>query len=163
MRRIVVFGNSGSGKSTFAKAQSARLGCAHMDLDTVAWAPQGEVPTRLPLHESQQSIDAFMAAHEAWVIEGCYADLLALAIPQATDVVFLNPDTETCVENARNRPWEPHKYSSPAAQDANLEMLIQWIRQYDQRTDEFSLAAHRQLFDSFSGRKREYRSNDRDE
>ncbi|HAN26340.1 MAG TPA: shikimate kinase, partial [Haliea salexigens] len=91
----------------------------------------------------------------------CYADLLELAIPHATEIVFLNPGTETCIENARQRPWEPHKYASPAAQDANLAMLIAWIRDYEQRVDEFSYTAHRRLFDGFQRRKRELQSNAR--
>lgn len=51
------------------------------------------------------------------------------------------------------RPWEPHKYPSKEAQDANLEMLIGWIAEYETRTDTFSLAAHRALFDRFTGDK----------
>ncbi len=41
-------------------------------------------------------------------------------------------------------------------------MLIDWIKQYDVRDDEFSLKAHRELFDNFGGKKVEYTSNDRD-
>lgn len=161
LERLVIFGNSGSGKSTFAKAQSARLGCSHMDLDTVAWDTHADAPTRRSLAESASEIDCFVASAENWVVEGCYSDLLELAIAHATEIVFLNPGVEICVENARNRPWEPHKYSSPEAQDANLGMLIDWIRDYDQRSDEFSYSSHRQLYEKFQGKKREFKSNER--
>ncbi len=161
MQRIVIFGNSGSGKSTFARQKSAELACPMMDLDTVAWDPEFETPTRRPLAASAPDIQDFINASPSWVVEGCYADLLALALPYATDVVFLNPGTETCIENARQRPWEPHKYSSPEAQDANLEMLIAWISDYEHRVDEFSYGAHRRLFDGFHGRKLELQSNAR--
>ncbi len=159
MQGIVVFGNSGSGKSTFARQQSANLACSVLDLDTVAWEPELETPTRRPLAASAADIQNFISASQTWVVEGCYADLLALATPHATEAVFLNPGTETCIENARQRPWEPHKYSSPEAQDANLEMLVAWIREYEHRVDEFSYGAHRGLFDGFRGRKREFKSN----
>jgi hypothetical protein len=59
------------------------------------------------------------------------------------------------VQNCRARPWEPHKYASKAEQDANLPMLLDWVRAYDSRDDEFSLRAHRRLFKSFNGPKRE--------
>jgi hypothetical protein len=72
----------------------------------------------------------------------------------------LNPGVEGCIANARERPWEPHKYASKEAQDANLEMLIGWIRDYVARTDVFSLAAHRALFDSFGGDKVELSSRE---
>lgn len=159
--KTVIFGNSGSGKSTYAKTLAEQTACPHLDLDSIAWDPTATTPTRRPLQDSAAQIDAFVQAADSWVVEGCYADLLALALPQATDLVFLNPGVDTCIANARNRPWEPHKYPSPEAQNANLDMLIDWIRDYTERDDEFSLAAHRRLFDGFAGRKREFTSNDR--
>jgi len=161
MHRVVIFGNSGSGKSTLAMARSASLGCPLLDLDTIAWEAGAEITTRRSLEASRSDIHDFVHSAESWVIEGCYADLLELAMPDATEIVFLNPGTETCIENARQRPWEPHKYASPAAQDANLAMLIAWIRDYEQRVDEFSYTAHRRLFDGFQRRKRELQSNAR--
>ena len=157
--RWVVFGNSGAGKSRFARALAAAHGLAHLDLDTVAWQDGADPPSRRPLAASAAAIRAFQAAAPGWVVEGCYADLLALALAQADEAVFLNPGTAACQANARQRPWEPHKYPSPQAQDANLAMLLDWIADYETRADEFSLAAHRALFDGFAGRKRELRDN----
>lgn len=159
--RIVIFGNSGSGKSVLAAQLAARHGLPSLDLDTIAWEPEARAPTRRPPAASGRLIAAFGAAHPQWVIEGCYADLLALVLPHASEVIFLNPGTATCVANCRNRPWEPHKYATPEAQDANLGMLLGWIARYEEREDEFSLAAHRRLFDRFGGPKVEYVSNDR--
>lgn len=157
----MIFGNSGSGKSTYAKAEAARLGCPHLDLDTIAWDPDMEAPTRREQASSLALLSAFTERAEAWVVEGCYADLLTVAAADATELVFLNPGSEVCANNARSREWEPHKYPSKAAQDANLDMLLAWIHDYDVRTDVFSLGAHRQLFDGFDGPKREFRSNQR--
>lgn len=146
-------GNSGSGKSTLASDLS-REGAAHLDLDTLAWLPTTP-PQRAPLAEAVAKIEAFIGAHASWVIEGCYTDLLSAAAAHADRLVFLNPGVEVCIANAKARPWEPHKYDSKAAQDANLAMLIEWIRAYETRDDEFSLAAHRRLFDGFGGDKLE--------
>ena len=101
-----------------------------------------------------------MTANEHWVVEGCYADLLEATLCHCTRLLFLNPGIEVCIANARIRPWEPHKYPSKEAQDANLEMLIGWIRNYETRSDTFSLAAHRALFDSFGGNKIELTSRE---
>lgn len=152
MERLVIFGNSGSGKSTLARQLAAEHGLSHLDLDTLAWLPEPP-PRRRPPAESAAAITTFVDAHERWVIEGCYADLLAVALPRCTRAVFLNPGVEACIANARRRPWEPHKYESREAQDANLEMLIAWIRAYETRRDELSLEAHRRLFDGFAGDK----------
>ncbi len=159
MIHILVLGNSGSGKTTLATRLAATRDLAHLDLDTLAWLPSVP-PARRPVDDSARDIRAFTDAHASWVIEGCYADLLALVAPQCDTLVFLNPGTEACIDNARRRPWEPHKYATVEAQDANLEMLIEWIRDYDRRTDEFSLRAHRALFDGFAGDKVELTSRE---
>jgi len=158
MHRILIFGNSGSGKSTLAKALCAEHGLSHLDLDTLAWqsaAPQ----ERKPIPESAREIDTFLKANSAWVIEGCYSDLLTLVAEQAEQLIFLNPGVDQCVANCRSRPWEPHKYASREAQDQNLQMLIDWVKQYPERDDEFSLKSHRALYERFEGEKIEYLSN----
>jgi adenylate kinase family enzyme len=159
LARYVLVGNSSSGKSTLATRLARRDGCAHLDLDTLAWSPETP-PRRRALAESIRDITSFMGAHDRWVIEGCYADLLEAPLTRCTRLLFLNPGTEACLANARARPWEPHKYPSKAAQDANLAMLLDWIREYATRDDVFSLAAHRALFDGFGGEKTELTSRD---
>lgn len=159
MNRIIVFGNSGSGKSTLAKKLVSQYQCQHLDLDTIAWQPVSP-PQRQPIEVSQQRINEFVADKENWIIEGCYADLLEIAAPLATKAVFLNLPIAQCIENAKNRPFEPHKYESKAAQDANLDMLIQWIGEYENRDDTFSKQAHQALYDQFSGDKRTVLNNE---
>ena len=153
--RLVITGNSGAGKSTLARQLANDYGLAHLDLDTLAWQPTSP-PQRRELAESARDVERFVGAHQAWVVEGCYADLLALLMPIASEWIFLNPGTEACVRNCRQRPWEPHKYASKAVQDRNLDMLLAWVREYENREDEFSLSAHRRLFDAFVGPKTEY-------
>ena len=160
MRRIVIFGNSGSGKSTLAKKLSFDENLAHLDLDTVAWQAT-QIPIREDLAKSKKIIDKFLDENEGWLIEGCYSDLIAFVLHQATEVHFLNPDVEACIENCKNRPWEPHKYASLEKQNENLNLLIQWVREYETRNDEFSLKSHRKLFDEFQGKKIEYRSSNK--
>jgi adenylate kinase family enzyme len=158
MSKIVIFGNSGSGKSTLAKALALKNHLGHLDLDTVAWKPVAP-PERLSILESSKSINDFLLTYSAWVIEGCYADLLDLVTQQADEIIFLNLPISACIENAKNRPWEPHKYESKLAQDENLAMLINWISQYTTRIDTFSKVAHEKLFNDFQGKKTLYVSN----
>jgi hypothetical protein len=150
VRRILIFGNSGSGKTTLARALAAEHGIPHLDLDALAWREPG---VRKALAESAAEIDAFAATHAEWVVEGCYGDLLELVAPHCTEMRFLDPGVEACVAHCRARPWEPEKYPSPEAQDAMLEFLIGWVREYDSRTDEYSRMRHRAIFDAFEGRK----------
>jgi adenylate kinase family enzyme len=155
VRKILIFGNSGAGKSTLARKLANEHRLAHLDLDTLAWEPTSP-PRRRSLGSSSDAIARFVEQNRSWVIEGCYADLLELVARDCTEMIFLNPGVDACIKNCRARPWEPHKYASKSAQDENLEMLVEWVREYETRNDEFSLRSHRRLFDFFSGLKREY-------
>lgn len=159
MQRIIIFGNSGSGKSSLAKALSERYQARHLDLDTIAWKAD-QPGVRAPFEESKNALMRFIDESESWVIEGCYSNLLKEAARHSTEMIFLNPGIEACVENCKARPWEPHKYPTKEAQDDNLKMLLDWVREYETRDDEFSLRAHRELFDEHKGKKVEYNSNE---
>lgn len=125
---------------------------AHLDLDTLAWQPTLP-PERRPLTESRKDIDVFIESNEGWVIEGCYTDLLEIAKAASSEIVFMNISVESCIANAKSRPWEPHKYESKEAQDANLEMLVDWISQYAERSGVFSESAHTAFYESYTGKK----------
>lgn len=155
---VIVFGNSGSGKSTLAKRLADQHQLAHLDLDSLAWEATNP-PTRRSVQASLKDIQAFIMQHPKWVIEGCYSDLLSLIAPLAEQAVFMDLSVAQCQDNASNRPWETHKYSSPAAQDQNLPMLLQWIADYDHRNDEFSRQAHEALFASIKADKHRIQHN----
>jgi adenylate kinase family enzyme len=152
MARILIFGNSGSGKTTLAKRLSRDHVLAHLDLDELAWL-KSNPPQRAPLEESGKALKKFVETHNTWVIEGCYSDLLALLQNDADEIIFLNLPIELCAENARQRTWEPHKYLSKQVQDKNLQMLLDWIDQYESREDVFSLSSHLAFFEQFAGKK----------
>ena len=150
--RIVVIGNSASGKSTLASSLASEHGLEHLDLDTLAWQSTTP-PERVPLNIAEKELRQFTSRHDRWVVEGCYADLMALLLAEATELMFLDLPVEACQRNARVRPWEPHKYPSKDAQDANLAMLSDWIAAYPTRSGVLGRQAHQELFDSFKGKK----------
>ena len=152
--RILVFGNSGSGKSTFARRLAAQHGLTVLDLDQVVWS-RTEFAKFRPDEEIIRELDAFAAASPSWVVEGCYGRWMEHLQPHCTEMVFLNPGEAACLAHCCGRPWEPEKYPSKAEQDAKLPFLLDWVRRYYSRTDDLSLSTHRRLFESFNGAKRE--------
>jgi adenylate kinase family enzyme len=151
--RILIYGNSGSGKTTMARETARALAVPHLDLDSITWsAPL----VRRELAASVVLLDEFIGATSEWVIEGCYGDVIAAAVPHCSELRFLNPGVEVCIANCKRRPWEPSKFATREEQDAMLEALIAWVRQYETRDDEYGLARHRAVFDAFAGVKREY-------
>jgi len=158
MKKILIFGNSGSGKSTLAKKLTQSEGLAHLDLDTLAWQ-ESVPPKRKLLTASELELLTFIQSNKSWVIDGGYVDLLEMAASQANEIIFLNLPVAACIANAKNRPWESHKYDSKQAQDANLDMLIGWIADYYERQDPFSNLAHTEFYENFSGKKVMLRQN----
>lgn len=148
--KIIILGNSGSGKSTLAREIKHRKEVPVLSLDDVAFASEA---VRRPVEESLADVRTFIRQHSSWVVEGCYASLIEGIHDQAETLIFLNPGVESCVENCLNRPWEPEKFASLEEQNRYLEPLIEWVREYETRTDEFGLHSHRELFTRFSGSK----------
>ena len=94
-----------------------------------------------------------MEKNKKWVIEGCYTDLLKKVKKYASKIIFLNSDVKQCIKNANKRPWEPHKYKTKEEQDNNLDMLINWIKDYYARDDVFSYKQHMEFYEKFKGEK----------
>lgn len=153
--KILIFGNSGSGKSRLAHALARQHDLVHLDLDTVVWEP-GQVAVQRPAKAISASLRAFMDSHDRWVIEGCYGELIEAAAAQCSELIFLNPGLDACLANNAQRPWEPHKYASRDAQDAMLENLQAWVAGYYTRDDAWSYRRRRRLFDAHDGKKAEH-------
>lgn len=90
MRRVRVLGSSGAGKTTFAGALAARLGVAHLELDSVyhlsGWQPA--------THEQvAASLEAFISGpgSDGWVIDGNYSSIPAVVALEPDLVVWLDP------------------------------------------------------------------------
>jgi len=152
MKKILILGNSSSGKSTLAKELSLQNNLAHLDLDTIAW-DKGTVTQRANIEDSEKQLHKFINENKSWVIEGCYTDLLKLVEEYASKIIFLNLDVSQCINNANKRPWEPHKYKSKEDQDKNLDILINWIKDYYARDDVFSYKQHMEFYEKFEGEK----------
>lgn len=151
--RVLILGNSGSGKSVLAKRLAQELQAPALDLDTIVWE-QGNPGILRPSGAAEADLAAF-CRQPAWIIEGCYGDLAIRALAWRPELVFLNPGEAVCLQRCRARPWEPHKYDSPEAQDERLPFLLEWVSAYYTRDDDMSLSCHRRIFDGYDGPKRE--------
>jgi adenylate kinase family enzyme len=92
--RLVVVGNSGSGKTTMAKALSAALGVTRVELDAINWQPDWrDIATHEPDEFFRRVAQA--ASGEAWVIDGNYTKARDAHWSRATGFVWM--DTERWV------------------------------------------------------------------
>jgi adenylate kinase family enzyme len=144
--RVAIIGNSGSGKSTLAKRYKLPM----LDLDTVYWE-RGKIAVQ---RDGSDDVRAFCRAKEGWVVEGCYASLIAVALEFGPELILLDPGVDACIRHCEARPWEPHKYASKEEQDKYLAFLLDWVRGYYTRDGEMSLRGHEALYAAYSGPKR---------
>lgn len=151
--KVILLGNAGAGKSTLSQKLTAKQAAARLSLDEVAFQNGAE---RRPLEDSVAEVKRFIEHHQSWIIEGCYSDIIEAILEDCEELVFLNPGVDACVAHCRARPWEPEKFSSSQEQDDNLENLIEWVRSYETRPDEYGLLRHRAIYDAFAGKKREF-------
>lgn len=149
-----MMGNSGSGKSSKAREMAERHELAHLDLDTIYFEP-GKIAVARPMAQVLADLHAFIGRHAAWVVEGCYGDVIEAALPHCGELIFMNPGRDKCLANNGKRPWEAHKYASKELQDSMLPFLLDWVAKYYERDDPCSYAYHRRLFEAFSGAKQE--------
>lgn len=71
--RIILLGNAGAGKSTLSRKLAAKHPATQLSLDEVAFEGGTE---RRPLQDSIEDVERWIANHESWIIEGCYADII---------------------------------------------------------------------------------------
>lgn len=96
MRRIVVVGTTGSGKTTLARELARRLGLRHAELDALHWGPDWTPNPRF-LDDVRD-----FAAGDAWVLDGGYAAARAIVWGRADTIVWLDyPMSLVCVRVVR--------------------------------------------------------------
>lgn len=151
MKRIVIIGNSGSGKTVLARAWSATSGIPVVHLDEIFWLPGGFNRKR-PADE----VDAMIrmeATKEEWISEGVFGDLAEKLLPRATHLVWLDLPWEECRNGLLQRGSESSNQLDPVDAEENFRKLLQWAEGYQERTGSCSHAGHRLLYEGFSGAK----------
>ena len=95
-RRVLVDGMMGSGKSTFARALSAKTGLPLVHLDSHYWKPGWVRPSDDEWRERQRTL----LASDAWIIDGNYNETLPLRLERAETVVYLDTPWWLCASRA---------------------------------------------------------------
>lgn len=85
--RVVVYGTTGSGKTTVAALIAECISAPHIELDAIFWLPNW---TEKPREEFRTKVSALLEGYqEGWVCDGNYSALRELTLPQADAVVWL--------------------------------------------------------------------------
>ncbi len=99
MKRILVIGCPGSGKSTFSRALHAASGIPLFHLDMLYWNPDKTTVERTVFRERLAKV---MQGDE-WIIDGNYASTLEMRLPYCDTVFFLDYPVEVCLDGIAAR------------------------------------------------------------
>ena len=123
MRRIVILGCAGSGKSVLAKRLGERLGVPVVHLDALNWEPGWqEVGTEIFRARLAQAISG-----DAWITDGNYAvHSFDLRMPRADLVIWVERPLAQCFL----RVW---KRALKSYANANEDLAAQCKERFDRR------------------------------
>ena len=92
MKRILILGCCGAGKSTFARALSEITGVDIIHLDQEYWNP-GWIETSKGIW--QKKVEE-LVKHDSWIMDGNYSGSLDIRLSRADTIIYLDRSTWTC-------------------------------------------------------------------
>jgi adenylate kinase family enzyme len=134
MKKVLVIGAGGSGKSTLSRTLGQKLGLDVLHLDKYYWRAGWKEP---PKDEWLQTV-AELLKRESWIIDGNYSGTLEQRVAACDTIVFLDLARLVCVWRVVKRRLLYRHHNRPdmaegCAERLNLEFFL-WIMNYSQRT-----------------------------
>lgn len=99
MKKVIVIGCPGSGKTTFSEKLSKKTGIPLYYLDAI-WHRADR--THIPVEEFEDRLSEIYLQDE-WIIDGNYASSFEARIKECDTVFFFDLPTEVCLEGAIER------------------------------------------------------------
>lgn len=84
MRRVVIVGTTGAGKTTLARALAVKLGAGHIELDALHWLEHWT-----PAPDFAAQVERALEA-ERWVVDGNYSEVQPFVLRRADTVIWLD-------------------------------------------------------------------------
>lgn len=130
MKKIMIMGSGGAGKSTLARKLGDRLNLPVFHLDAYMWKPNWTLSTRA----EQQDIQSALMANTAWIIDGNYSGTMDIRIAQADTIIFLDISRRICLYQVIKR-YLTHRHTvRPDMAEGCKEKIdrefLQWVWNY---------------------------------
>ena len=109
MKRIVIIGSGGAGKSTFARQLSEKLNIEVYHLDAILWKPNWVGTPR----DEQKRIQYKLVEKESWIIDGNYGGTLDIRLNTADTIILLDIHRVICLYRAIKRTFQYRNKTRP--------------------------------------------------
>ena len=131
MKRVILIGCPGSGKSVFSRGLHQITGLPLYHLDLLYWNSDRTFVSREVLLKRLEPI----LASEYWIIDGNYASTMELRMRACDTVIFFDYPTEVCVDGYLSRrgierPDMPWVEESDEIDGEFLEMIRGYNREH---------------------------------
>ncbi len=134
MRRVVVVGSGGSGKSTFSTELGRIAGLPVIHLDREFWRPGWE---ETPKDEWDSRVTELLAG-ESWIMDGNFGGTREMRMQAADTIIFLDLPLRVCLYRILKRTLKYYGKSRPDMTDGCNERLdlefIGWVWNYKHRS-----------------------------
>lgn len=109
MKKILIIGSGGAGKSTFAQRLGEKTGLEVIHLDKLYWKPNW---TETPKDEWQKIVGEIIKGGE-WIMDGNFGGTMEMRIAACDTVIFLDFPRTVCVYRALKRWTAYYKTNRP--------------------------------------------------